>query len=157
MVEFVEFSEKNIQELTSLIQLTIKKCYPECYSPRVIDFFIEYHNPKELLRKATEGSMLLAFNNNKLVASGYLVENELGGLYVHPDYQNQGIGRQMVQQLINQAYCNKLDSVWLTSTPLAVKLYEQEGFKTIEEKEMVLEGGESLAYYYMRKGLRERH
>ena len=153
--EFVikQFSGNEVNELISLIHSTIIKCYPLCYAPEVISFFLEYHSSEELLRKAREGIILMSYKNDKLIATGYLVESELGGVYVHPGYQKKGVGRQMVQKLLEIAGKKKLTSVWLDSTPFAVELYKQFGFTVIEEKVMFVDGNVPLDYYYMKKEL----
>ena len=32
----------------------------------------------------------------EILGTGFVVGNELGGVYVHPDYQKKGYGRQLV-------------------------------------------------------------
>ena len=146
-----QFYGDQVNELKSLIHSTVKQCYPICYAPEVVSFFLDYHSTDELLRKAKEGTILVAFKNSLLVATGYLVNKELGGVYIHSEYQKQGIGRKMVKKLLQVAKERKLDSIWLDSTPFAVELYKQFGFHVAEEKVMYVEGNVPLAYYYMEK------
>lgn len=147
------FSIKDIDDLVELVHTTVKNCYPICYEPEVVEFFIEYHKPQELNRKAGQGSVLLAFRENSLVATGYLVENEIGGVYVHPNFQKQGIGSQIIENLLKLAIEKRLNSVWLDSTPFAVSLYKKFGFNIIEERVDYVKDGVPLEYYYMKKAL----
>jgi GNAT superfamily N-acetyltransferase len=56
------------------------------------------------------------------VSEGYLVRN----MFVHPDYQDQGIGSHIMNYLIHQAPLG--ETVWL-STSRASKFYHKFGFK----------------------------
>lgn len=53
---------------------------------------------------------------------------------VHPDWQNQGIGHDLLQRLLDIASENAVDTVFLEVRPsnlAAVALYEKMGFNTI--------------------------
>lgn len=146
-----QFAKNDILALKELIHFTVKKCYPACYVSEVIDFYLDYHSEKELLRKSEEGCILVATLDNKLVASGYLLGEELGGVYVHPEYQGQGVASHMMEALLALAVEKNLSSVWLESTPLALELYKKFGFVVEEERVMYVENNAPLPYYHMVK------
>lgn len=142
--------------LVELIHTTIKTCYPSCYRQEVIDFFIDYHSSAEVERKAKEGVLLVAIEGEKPIASGYLVGKEIGGVYVHPSFQKKGIAKLMVRALLREAEKQNLQSVWLESTPIALRLYESLGFQLDEEKVMFVENNAPLPYYHMVKELKPK-
>ena len=90
-------------ELSRLVSLTIKKCYPVCYSDEVVQFFLKYHSKEEIVRKSNLGLLLVGHLNSQMVATGYLLNNEIGGLYVLPEYQKKGFGKTMLNRLIVEA------------------------------------------------------
>ena len=96
---------------------------------------------------------MVAFEKDELIASGYLVENEIGGIYVHPGKHHKGIGQKMLHALLLEAENQKLSSVWLESTPIARKLYENSGFEVVEEKIMYVKNNTPLPYFFMQKNL----
>jgi GNAT superfamily N-acetyltransferase len=152
-LEIKEFKKSDLSRLTCLIHETILQCYPSCYPPEVVEFFIDYHRESEILRKAEEGTVLLAFLQEKLVGCGYLLNDEVGGIYIHPDYQKQGFGKELLNQLLAKAKELALKNVWLDSTPIAKKMYLDAGFVIQEEKVMYVENNAPLEYSYMTKKL----
>jgi GNAT superfamily N-acetyltransferase len=144
-----KFSDKDINQLQELIHDTIKCCYPSVYSQEVVDFFIDYHSSDGLLKKSLAGIILIGFIGNRIVATGYLFEHEVGGIYVHPDYQKRGFGKQLLMHLLDEARKKELSYVWLDSTPLAKSMYLKAGFKVVEEKVMTVENNMPLDYFYM--------
>lgn len=145
------FNQSDLQAVVQLIHQTVRVCYPSCYAQEVVDFFIDYHKEEEIIRKAEEGKLLLAFKCNVLVATGYLIGEEVGGVYVHPDHPNQGVAPVMVNALLKEAKKKGLNSVWLESTPIALKLYQKLGFSIDEECVMYVENDTPLPYYHMVK------
>ena len=56
---------------------------------------------------------------------------EICRLYVSQDYQRQGLGQWMLEQIREKALNEKLDFVWLgvwSQNPEAIRLYERQGF-----------------------------
>jgi GNAT superfamily N-acetyltransferase len=153
VVELISFDAKYLKQLSNLIHGTIKSCYPVCYSPEVIDFFLNYHCSKELLRKTQLGNFVLAFIGKRLIGCGYLIKEEIGGIFVHPDYQKRGYGKQILDYLLQQAKTKKLIQVWLDATPIAKDMYLKAGFEVVEKKTDILDNNVPLEYFYMRKVL----
>jgi len=76
--------------------------------------------------------------NGQLVAYGIMSmganEAHVLNLCVHPDWQRQGIGHDLLQHLLDIARDNAVDTVFLEVRPsnqAAVALYEKLGFNTI--------------------------
>ena len=137
--------------LANLISYTIITCYPSVYSREVVDFFLSYHSKSELKLKVEKAEFICGFIGDDIIATGYLNNEEIGGVYVHPDFQRRGYGRIIVQELLTRARIRKLDFVWLDSTPLAYKLYLDLGFILQDELiEYVGENNIPLKYYKMK-------
>jgi ribosomal protein S18 acetylase RimI-like enzyme len=49
---------------------------------------------------------------------------------VHPDFQGQGIGRELLAEICNLADKSSQD-VYLESTPAGLKLYQKTGFESL--------------------------
>ena len=85
-----------------------------------------------------------------LIGTGFLLHDEIGGVYVHPDHQRNGVGRLVVDILINKAKENRLNYVWLDSTPLAKSLYLNLGF-SVHYGALQMIGNSPLHYFRMGK------
>jgi putative acetyltransferase len=143
----------DIEKISELIHHTIQICYPAVYPSEVVDFFIEYHSPGEIKRRADQGILLVLEEVNEIRATGFLMDDEMGGLYVHPDYQKQGIGTAIVKTLLKEAAKNNCEYIRLDSTPLAKRLYLKMGFKMVAPAVQMV-GDVPLHYYKMEKYLR---
>ena len=54
--------------------------------------------------------------------------------YVHPKYQKQGIGRELLQHITQLSTRPKLIGTWKAAT-WAIRFYEKNGFTVVHEKE----------------------
>jgi GNAT superfamily N-acetyltransferase len=152
MIDIIEFTESDLDAVFALIQLTIKKCYPEIYPPEVVDFFLGYHSRSQILKKSRTGKLLVIKKNKEIIATGLLTGDELGGVYVNPDLQGNGYGSMMVKQLLKLAKDNKIEKVHLDSTPIAKRMYEKLGFQLMRPAVQMV-GKIPLNYFIMEKEL----
>jgi GNAT superfamily N-acetyltransferase len=95
----------------------------------------------ELIQEFEHHIILKAVVSNKIVGSvRALVKDDtccIGRLIVHPDYHNQGIGTQLMNEVENQ--CNQCIRFELFTGHLSVKnlyLYEKLGYKRFASKEI---------------------
>jgi ribosomal-protein-alanine N-acetyltransferase len=80
-----------------------------------------------------QDSTILGF----IVTSLHVGENHILNLCVHPDFQRQGIGRQLVEYVLTRAQNNQADISFLEvrrSNVPAISLYEKLGFIQIGER-----------------------
>jgi GNAT superfamily N-acetyltransferase len=148
MIEISTFNPEDIDKLQSLIHLTIKTNYPSVYAPEIVDFFLDYHSKDEIIARSQKALILVLKKSDIIVATGFLLDEELGGVYVHPDHQKLGLGRIIVVNLLNNARAKGLKRIHLDSTPIAKKLYENLGFIVTEEVVQMV-GKVPLPYFKM--------
>jgi GNAT superfamily N-acetyltransferase len=152
MIEIEEFCQSDIEEVQSLIHFTIKKCYPEIYSPAVVEFFLNYHSKPEILGRAETGKFMVIKHNKRIIATGFLFLDELGGVYVHPEFQGRGYGSLIVGHLLKLATENKISKVHLDATPIARHMYEKLGFLMVRPATQMI-GNVPLNYFIMEKSI----
>ena len=66
-------------------------------------------------------------------------------LFVHPEYQRQGIGSLLLDWGLKKADEMKA-RIWVASTPQAVSTYERNGWRVVERYDVMLEkyGGQGV-------------
>ena len=143
-----KIDEEDLTEVQSLIEETIRRCYPRIYPPSVVDFFLKHHSRHALEKRMQKGTVLVLHEEDHLYGTGFLVENELGGVYVHPDKQGKGFGTEIVLRLLETARKKNLANIWLDATPLAKPLYDKLGF-TLVSPMLQLVNNEPLHYFRM--------
>lgn len=150
MIEIHEASEADYPEIQRLIHATVDVCYPAIYAPEIIRFYHQYHSLNEIKRRASEGVFLILRHDGLMKATGFLTGEEMGGLYVHPDYQRQGLGTAIIRQLLEIAVKQNLSRIWLDATPYAKPLYEKLGFRVTRTAVMYIENN-PLDYFKMER------
>ena len=77
---------------------------------------------------------------------------QVGGVYVHPEFARQGIGRQMVLKLEDVAVERRYSSIEAISSLTAVRLYESVGFSRVCSTKIWC-GKERIPCLFMKKPL----
>lgn len=91
--------------------------------------------PKETLYKAMKQSwyVLSAYLGDQLIGTGRIISDGvingyICGVIVHPDYRNEGIGKKIVQRLVEQGLKAQLH-IQLLSDDSKAPYYESLGFE----------------------------
>ncbi|MEM7193505.1 MAG: GNAT family N-acetyltransferase [Pseudomonadota bacterium] len=75
-----------------------------------------------------------------LIGTGRLLPSgKIGRMAVLSDYRNQGVGRKILDALVEQAKTSKLKSIYLDSQLTAVNFYKKSGF--VPQGEIFLDAG----------------
>jgi GNAT superfamily N-acetyltransferase len=144
------FSENDLPHLCNLISETIEKCYTGVYHPKAVSFFHEYHSPENVLRDAAAGITLVAWLNQKLVATATLTENYICRVFVHPSLQGIGIGKAIAEEIEGLAIENGINTLELDASLTSRSFWTRLGWQVTAPKvEMV--DGVPLEYYKMMK------
>lgn len=72
-------------------------------------------------------------------------EDEIAWLYVDPDFQKQGIASELIRHALKEMPADKIYLEVLKGNKNAKRLYEQFGFKTIQEESGKMPGNEAFA------------
>ena len=94
---------------------TINSIYP-CYYPEgAVDFFLGHHNDKNIENDIKSGIVYLCFDDkNNVIGTVTIKENEICRLFVLPEYQGNGYGRELIsfaEDEIFQKYDMRISSV----------------------------------------------
>ncbi len=94
------------------------------------------------LLRGKNGEHYLIYLDGKPVGTGTLFVDNGMGMVAHvatlPEYQKQGVGRAMMQYLMNRASEHGLKKLILYSSHVAEKLYRNLGFQKIGEAEIYI-------------------
>lgn len=148
-MEILRVSESDLTEILSLQRLA----YHE-NAERYNDFKIPpLTQTLEDLREELKSSVILkAVHEAKIVGSVRAIKKgincNIGRLIVHPDYQNKGIGRELIAEIekIFEGSRYELFTGHLDEKNLA--FYEKLGYKRYKEEKI----NDSLGFVYFEKG-----
>jgi len=106
------FTPDNANELSKMIFLVIEQLEKE--NPTLnYQLVRDEDQPKELIKAAEKGKMWVAFENNIIVGTLSLEDKRLRRFFVHPNYQRQGIGRKLINIVIQHIKKNYIMKILL--------------------------------------------
>ena len=145
--------ESDIVYLRKLIGDTIIVSYGHVYPPRAVEFFKDFHAAPKILERGRLGTVLVVEENGELIATGSLVDGEIFAVFVHPDYQQAGLGKALMNALEDQARAAGVtESVLSVSLP-SKQFYEGLGYELIQQYSRDLGDGQYLDFWKARKRL----
>ena len=149
-MEYIKATEEDLEQITALVQETIKTIYPKYYPKEVADFFCQLHCLENIKKDMEEGRIGVLKADNEIVGTGCFKENHITRVYVKPEHQNQGYGSYIMQCLENEIGL-QYDTVNLDASLPACCLYEKRGYKTLRHERHNVENGVVLVYEVMEK------
>lgn len=141
-----KFRKSDAIKAGNLVKRAIKLRFSKTYSKQVIDAFCRYNDPKNFIKRATDGRQLyVAETNNKIIGVIGIKKNELKTFFVHPDYQGKGIGRRLFEKFKKEAIKRGIRNVKVNSSLYACPVYKKFGFKKVRKVKKKTDDG--FIYY----------
>lgn len=152
-MEYIEATEHDLEQITALVQETIKTIYPKYYPKEVVDFFCQLHCLENIRKDVEDGRVGVLKIDDEIVGTGCYKENHITRVYVKPTAQRKGYG-SCIMQCLENAIRYDYDTVNLDASLPACCLYEKRGYKTVKHERWNVENGVVLVYEIMEKSLR---
>ncbi|MBH1941532.1 GNAT family N-acetyltransferase [Mobilitalea sibirica] len=144
----------SLDAVYEIVHTTIKNIYPNYYPTEVVDFFLNYHNTSKLEADINNGNVYVLSVDDIFVGTGSIIEsNNIGRLYVKPEYQGMGYGKIIMNDLEEIVALNFDTAVIEASLP-AYDFYLKHGYKPMEYHKYKVENNRILCYYIMKKNLK---
>ena len=116
------------KRISYLIQKNTERVLENGYSQAQIGVWKRFNTPSGIRQQMEKRTIFCAFQNQKLVGTIGLQENEVVGLYVSYSQRKKGIGGILLDYLERYARNQKIEKITLTATPSARHFYEKRGF-----------------------------
>jgi ribosomal protein S18 acetylase RimI-like enzyme len=170
MIYFREGGQKDIPQLTKVAQMTYMDAFGHSFQPEDLDAHLTA-NLSEIAFKEilSRDSILVAVDDEKIIgfiqfgqAEGYdgiITDHDwaIKRLYVLRDYQNKGIGSQLMYKSLEVMKANMVKRVFLDvweHNPGAIRFYQRFGFEVVTRlKFEVASGAETSDDLVMRCAL----
>lgn len=142
----------DLKEMQQLFVDTISTVCTNDYTPEQIEVWASsVKNTQRWLDVFHKQLFLVAEKDNRIVGYGSLESgNYIDFLYIHRDYQRQGIAQKLFSALEDHA--KKVGSKILTSdvSKTAQPFFEKNGFRIVSENKKQIEGIEMMNYKMMK-------
>lgn len=135
----------DLTEVTHITYTTIREVYPRYYPAGAVRDFLDYHSEESIRDDIAAGKVYLLSDGDSIVATVTINQNEIGRLYVLPQYQHKGYGRTLLdfaEQLVLAAY----DSAVVDASFPAKSMYQKRGYQEIAYHTLLTEYGDYLCY-----------
>ena len=143
-IEFQAVTPENMQVIRPLAEKIWQKTYGPLLDPAQIDYMLPMmYRDERIVKEIQDGYRWELFVVDGQVV-GYLdyklMEDNrvfLSKIYLDTDQQQKGLGKLMLDHVIEYAAVNKADAVYLTvnkHNAKAIAFYERNGFHCIESK-----------------------
>lgn len=147
------FRVVEVNVVRELICRTIDVSYPPFYPPRAIQLFKNFHSEAKIIERNQKGDILVAENNGKVMGTGSIVETDIFGVFVNPEFQHRGHGKSLMQALEKKAIAYGISEVGLSVSLPSRRFYESLGYKIIKNCTIDVGAGQRLDFWEAKKTL----
>ena len=129
------FRAEDAQGVTDLIATTMRTTNSADYPPHYIEEAISNMQPKDIIRRASWTHYYVICEGDRIIACGAIgpywnseTESSLFNIFVHPDYQGQGLGRKIIETVEQDEYALRANRIEIPASITAVKFYQKMGY-----------------------------
>lgn len=137
-----------IREITLI---TISEIYPHYYPKGAVTFFLEHHCEANILNDIKNNQVFLCIGHEQAVVGTVTIKkNEICRLFVLPQYQKNGYGKEMLdyaESIIAKTY----SEICIDASLPAKKLYMKRGYEETQYHTIHVSNDDFLCYDVMRK------
>ena len=132
---------------------TIQTIYPNYYPPGAVAFFLHHHNDKSIAEDITNGIVFLCCDkDNRITGTVTIRKNEIARLFVLPDYQGKGYGKELLA-FAEAEIAKQYHEIIIDASLSAKALYLKRGYQETEYHMIQTENNNYLCYDVMKKVL----
>jgi len=142
--------EKDLKQLSQMIQETCKTSFCGYYPKNWIDYTINRQTINRLREKSKLLHFYVAKEDEKIIGCaaigdyyGKQDESCLFSFFVDPNYQGKGIGKSLIKHLEKDQYFTRANKIFVPSSIPALPFYKKMGYDFVDEK-MIFDDGSFL-------------
>ena len=146
-MEISIIKENEIEEVSALIEKTIRTCFPCYYPQQEIDRICASLDCAGVKRRASWTHFYVIKENKKIIACGAigpcwdsLTESSLFTIFVDPDCQGKGYGTKIMETLENDEYFKRARRIEIPAGLVAIPFYKKMGYE-YKNDEMIFNDG----------------
>jgi len=129
------FKQEDAIETAQVIAEALRTSNSKDYSQKYIEDNISSHSADVLIERAKEGHMYVVCNKERIIGCGAIAgfwgsitESILLTIFVLPEYQGKGIGKQIIHTLENDEFFLRAKRIEIPASITAVEFYRKMGY-----------------------------
>jgi len=135
LIEIRKFKDEDALDASDLIRKTLSEENSKFYPNSVIEYMCNEFSPKFLIELSKEREFFIAIENSKMVGTITIINDDIGTVFVNPEYHSKGIGTKLMETIENLAKKRKIEKLKLQSSINAVDFYEKLGYSKREKSQ----------------------
>lgn len=149
-----EFKESDLISVGDLIYKTIDACYSGIYPPRAVQFFKQFHSHEKIIERHQRGEILIVEQDDNVLGTGSLINSDISGVFVHPQFHGRGFGGALMRELEKRAMASGCVESELSVSLPSRGFYEGLGYVILQECSIDVGEDQHLYYWQAKKLLR---
>jgi putative acetyltransferase len=128
--------------IAEIFPLAIHEIASEVYSAEQCDAWSEKNPNPQHWEERCEKKQPFVYVENEEVA-GFIEldpDGHIDCMYVHPNHKRKGIASALIDQAVQIAFTSGVRRVFVEASICAKPVFENKGFRVIEEKEVTIRG-----------------
>ena len=129
------FRKEDADEVAQVIAETLRESNSKDYPKEYIEYNIASHSADELLKAAEERHIYVVSEGQRIVGTGGIAgywgsktESILLTIFVLPEFQGKGIGRQIIKTLEQDEYALRAKRIEIPASITGVEFYRKLGY-----------------------------
>ncbi len=155
MRDIVKAKLSDLDIVKSISSTTISAIYPRYYPNGAVEFFLKHHSESSIIDDIDQERVFLCRDNEKIVGTVTIKQNEICRLFVLPEFQGKGYGGALLD-FAEKLISGKYSDIIIDASLPAKGIYLKRGYKETEYKIIKTENGDLLCYDVMTKHLYQR-
>ncbi len=131
-IRVVKFKKGDERKVANLCKKCILEINKKDLSKKQSDLLVYEFSTKGIIRYSKLAEVYVAKDGDKPVGTVTLFNNQIKGMFVHPDYQMQGVGLLMLKHVEDVALKNGHIFTFLNSSSFAIDFYKKTGYKKVK-------------------------
>lgn len=127
-----KFRSEDALQVSRVIQKTMLVSNIADYSLDILQPLHDYFTPSKVTILASERYCLVAVYGEEIVGTGAFENGELKTIFVLPEYQSKGIGKQLIEQLEKKAKEEHVKIMKVPASISGIPFYEKLGYLKIK-------------------------
>lgn len=134
-MEIRRYQDADAEEIAQVVAKTLTISNSKDYSKENIEATIASHSAEILRERVKGGHMYVVCDGSKIIGCGAIApnwesvtESVILCVFILPEYQGKGIGRQLIETLEQDEYFLRANRIEIPSSITAVEFYKKLGY-----------------------------
>ena len=149
-LQYRKATPDDAQRVCYIIRHTKDVIYSDYYTQEVVEYVDRYYTLEIIKSDIEQGITRVLVMDGEIIATGSRTGNHIMRVYVLPEFQGQGFGSRMMDELEKEIFESCDDCVLEASLPAFI-FYENRGYKTVKHVKEDFGDGKCMIYEIMRK------